>query len=62
MILIYYQYHAVTALLKVEILKANHNHLVHGTEMVTAVTALLKVEILKANHNSSISAVISEAL
>ena len=44
-------YFAVTALLKVEILKAIHNITEHRCEMCKAVTALLKVEILKAIHN-----------
>ena len=43
----------VTALLKVEILKANHNPEGLGGEIAPVVTALLKVEILKANHNLS---------
>ena len=41
----------VSALLKVEILKANHNPSYNGTEGLVVVSALLKVEILKANHN-----------
>ena len=44
-------YHAVTALLKVENLKANHNYLRKTLHRDYAVTALLKVENLKANHN-----------
>ena len=42
---------AVTALLKVEILKAIHNAIVSLQAFAYAVTALLKVEILKAIHN-----------
>ena len=43
----------VSALLKVEILKANHNGNSKVASKVLVVSALLKVEILKANHNSS---------
>ena len=42
---------AVTALLKVEILKAIHNRIIGKKRVSVAVTALLKVEILKAIHN-----------
>ena len=42
---------AVTALLKVEILKAIHNKKDKKRIEAIAVTALLKVEILKAIHN-----------
>ena len=41
----------VSALLKVEILKANHNLQEWLDEWLEVVSALLKVEILKANHN-----------
>ena len=41
----------VSALLKVEILKANHNELSDWGKAANVVSALLKVEILKANHN-----------
>ena len=41
----------VSALLKVEILKANHNRAFQGCKIKDVVSALLKVEILKANHN-----------
>ena len=43
---------AVTALLKVENLKANHNAPYDTVGACEAVTALLKVENLKANHNT----------
>ena len=49
-------YHVVTALLKVEILKANHNFGTDVRGVTRVVTALLKVEILKANHNANIIA------
>ena len=57
----------VSALLKVEILKANHNQMKSELGGVTVVSALLKVEILKANHNAlqyvtSISFVVSALL
>ena len=42
----------VSALLKVENLKANHNELLQGCALPFVVSALLKVENLKANHNS----------
>ena len=42
----------VSALLKVEILKANHNWCEEHPNDVIVVSALLKVEILKANHNA----------
>ena len=41
----------VSALLKVEILKANHNQRMVDKAQAAVVSALLKVEILKANHN-----------
>ena len=41
----------VSALLKVEILKANHNVDALMRLYRWVVSALLKVEILKANHN-----------
>ena len=47
---------AVTALLKVENLKANHNCRLAWSSVLLAVTALLKVENLKANHNKNTKA------
>ena len=43
----------VSALPKVEILKANHNSLAAAPAVLKVVSALPKVEILKANHNST---------
>ena len=41
----------VSALLKVENLKANHNSIKNHQVICIVVSALLKVENLKANHN-----------
>ena len=52
----------VSALLKVEILKANHNPAVRGNAKAVVVSALLKVEILKANHNERALLLVADGL